>query len=87
MIPSEVAYCSSENILNNGASKTIPVINARYTAHLDQGVYLMRFTLSNPVTISNPLKQPAMSLNFQALQINLKLLFCNSSTSVILKGE
>jgi hypothetical protein len=73
VIPSEVAYCSSENILNNGASKTIPVINARYTAHLDQGVYLMRFTLSNPVTISNPLKQPASAFKLPSIANQFKV--------------
>lgn len=73
VIPSEVAYCSSEKIINNGASKTIPVINARYTAHLDQGVYLIRFTLSNPVTISNPLKQPASAFKLPSIARQFKV--------------
>jgi hypothetical protein len=73
VIPSEVAYCSSENILVNGASKTIPVINARYTAHVDQGVYLIRFTLSNPVAISNPLRQPASAFKLPSIARQFKV--------------
>ena len=73
LIPPEVAYCSLENILVNGATTTIPLINARYTAHLDQGVYLIRFTLSNPVTISNPLKQPASTFKLPSIANQIKV--------------
>jgi hypothetical protein len=74
MIPPEVAYSSSENILDiSGASKTIPVINARYTAHLDQGVYIIRFTLSNPEAISNPLTQPASAFKLPSIARQFKV--------------
>jgi len=73
VIPAEVAYCSLEKILVNGASTTIPMINARYTAHLDQGVYLIRFTLSNPVTVSNPLRQPASTFNLPSIADQFKV--------------
>jgi len=73
VIPPEVAYCSLENILANGASTTIPIINARYTAHLDQGVYLIRFTLNNPVTISNPLRQPASTFKLPSIANQFKV--------------
>lgn len=73
VIPPEVAYCSLENILVNEASTTIPIINARYTAHLDQGVYFIRFTLSNPVAISNPLKQPASAFNLPSIADQIKV--------------
>jgi len=73
LIPPEVAYCSLEKILVNGASTTIPMINARYTAHLDQGVYLIRFTLSNPAAISNPLRQPASTFRLPSIANQLKV--------------
>jgi len=74
MIPPEVAYSSSEKVVDiSGASKTIPVINARYTAHLDQGVYIIRFTLSNPAAISNPLTQPASIFKLPSIARQFKV--------------
>jgi hypothetical protein len=73
VVPPEDANCSLENILNNGASQTLRVINARYTVHLDQGVYLIRFTLSNPVAISNPLRQPASAFGLPSIASQFKV--------------
>jgi hypothetical protein len=73
VISPEDANCSLENILNNGASTTLRVINARYTAHVDQGVYLIRFTLSNPVTIGNPLTQPASAFKLPSIARQFKV--------------
>jgi hypothetical protein len=73
VMPPEDANCSLENILVNGASTTLRVINARYTAHLDQGVYLIRFTLSNPVTMSNPLRQPSIAFQLPSIANQFKV--------------
>jgi hypothetical protein len=73
VISPEDANCSLENILNNGVSTTLRVINARYTVHLDQGVYLVRFTLSNPVTIGNPLTQPASAFKLPSIARQFKV--------------
>jgi hypothetical protein len=38
------------------STRSVPVINGRYQFHVDQGAaYIVRFTLSSPQTISNPL--------------------------------
>jgi hypothetical protein len=73
VISPEDANCSLENILVNGASTTLRTINARLTAHVDQGVYLIRFTLSNPVSISNPLTQPASVFHLPSIARQFKV--------------
>jgi uncharacterized protein YcfL len=61
-IPQESSYGSTETILNAQNTTVVSVIRARYTFHVDQGgVYLVRFTLSNPKEISNQ-QAPASGL-------------------------
>jgi hypothetical protein len=74
-ISTESAYNSSERILSAANKITIvPVISARYTIHLDQGsVYLVRFTLTNPSQISNPLKPPAAKFALPSIANQFKV--------------
>jgi hypothetical protein len=60
MISVESEYGMTEKIQTQTNIQAVPVINACYPIHLDQGsVYLVRFTLSNPKEISNPMRKPA----------------------------
>lgn len=69
----ETAYHSFERILVGGISTIVPVISARYTAHLNQGVYFIRFTLSNPQTISNPQAVPKSSFGLPSIARQFKV--------------
>ncbi len=58
LMPQESVYGSTETIADAQATSIVSLIGARYTFHVDKaGVYLVRFTLSNPTEISNPQAQ------------------------------
>jgi len=73
VISPQDANCALENVLVNGASSIVRVINARLTAHVDPGTYLVRFTLSNPAAISNPLTQPASVFHLPSIARQIKV--------------
>lgn len=59
VVPSASTYASTETILvASNATEVVPVLAARYAFHLDSGAYIVRFTLSNPLEISNPQAVP-----------------------------
>jgi hypothetical protein len=47
-------YFSTITVLVNQTEKVLPTIRERFKLHLEEGVYLVRFNLSNPATISYP---------------------------------
>jgi hypothetical protein len=73
-LPSASTYASTLTILTtSGAPKVVPVLAARYAFHLEAGTYIVRFTLSNPVEISNPQKLPPKNTGYLAISNQFKV--------------
>lgn len=74
VIPSASTYASTETILvASNATEVVPVLAARYAFHLDSGAYIVRFTLSNPLEISNPQAVPKKGSGAPAISDEFKV--------------
>lgn len=57
---------SMTTVAAGGGQRIVPVIKGRFKVQLDQeGTYLVRFTLSSPTAISNPLRPPRVDNQFK----------------------
>jgi len=73
-ISSASTYASTETLLgSSNAQEVVPVLAARYAFHLDAGTYIVRFTLSNPVEISNPQTVPKKGSGVPAISNEFKI--------------
>ncbi len=73
-VPATSTYASTETILvASNATEVVPALAARYAFHLDSGAYIVRFTLSNPLEISNPQAVPKKGSGAPAISDEFKV--------------